>query len=421
MGEVIELAACIGWDWSDKEHQICLREPGRRAVQTRQLKARPEEIHEWAAEMRRRYGGRPVGVCIEMGRGAVISALMNYDHIMLYPVNPKSVSNFREALYPSGKKDDKTDADIQSEFLEKHQERLRVFTPADEQTRLLAMLTEHRKTMRKELDRELNRLRSNLKRYYPQALELTGELDTPMAMELLQQWPSLESLKRSRLQTLESFYRKHGSRSEQLIKARLEVRGTATALTTDAAVIAAGITITKTLASVASTLIQELEQLDRQIEEIYKSHPEHDLIDSFYGAGPVMGPRLAAFMGTDRDRFEGAEDLQLLSGVAPITVQTGGPDGPRSVRRRIKRSKFLHQTVVEFAHHFAKSSEWARAYLEQQKSAGKSYWSAVRSLGFKLLRILYRCWKNRTMYDESHYQEELRRRGSPLARKLANA
>jgi hypothetical protein len=39
---------------------------------------------------------------------------------------------------------------------------------------------------------------------------------------------------------------------------------------------------------------------------------------------------------------------------------------------------------------------------------------AVRALAFKWIRILYRYWKRRTVYDEAVNLKALRRRGSPL-------
>jgi hypothetical protein len=46
---------------------------------------------------------------------------------------------------------------------------------------------------------------------------------------------------------------------------------------------------------------------------------------------------------------------------------------------------------------------------------------AVRALAFKWIRILHRCWQDRTPYDESKYLEALRRKGSPLLKYLAEA
>jgi hypothetical protein len=43
---------------------------------------------------------------------------------------------------------------------------------------------------------------------------------------------------------------------------------------------------------------------------------------------------------------------------------------------------------------------------------------AIRSLAFKWLRIIYRCWKDGKPYDEAIYMQSLRRRGSLLAQVL---
>ena len=139
-----ELAAFVGWDWGDKEHELCLIERGSEVKERSTVESNGESLHEWAAEMRRRFLGRLVGVCLETSRGAVINAFMNYDHIVLYPINPKAASDFRNSLYPSGKKDDPVDAETLLEYLWKHQDRCRELQPADPQTRLLGMLSESR-------------------------------------------------------------------------------------------------------------------------------------------------------------------------------------------------------------------------------------------------------------------------------------
>jgi len=40
--------------------------------------------------------------------------------------------------------------------------------------------------------------------------------------------------------------------------------------------------------------------------------------------------------------------------------------------------------------------------------------AAVRALAFKWIRILYRCWKTRTPYNEARYLRALQERGSPV-------
>ena len=88
---------------------------------------------------------------------------------------------------------------------------------------------------------------------------------------------------------------------------------------------------------------------------------------------------------------------------------------------RYQCPKFLRQTFVEFAAQTINKSAWAGAYYRQQRATGASHQAAVRSLAFKWIRILYRCWESGTPYDESKYLEALRLRGSPLLKQLAEA
>jgi hypothetical protein len=43
----------------------------------------------------------------------------------------------------------------------------------------------------------------------------------------------------------------------------------------------------------------------KRVEELYHSHPDHELFGSLPGAGPELAPRFLAEIGNDRERFEG--------------------------------------------------------------------------------------------------------------------
>lgn len=81
----------------------------------------------------------------------------------------------------------------------------------------------------------------------------------------------------------------------------------------------------------------------------------------------------------------------------------------------------LEFPFVEWAGFSIRYSFWAKAYYEHQKSKGKPHNSIIRSLAFKWIRIVFRCWKTNTPYDESKYLEALKRRGSPLLKFAINS
>ena len=64
-------------------------------------------------------------------------------------------------------------------------------------------------------------------------------------------------------------------------------------------------------------------------------------------------------------------------------------------------------------------SLWARAFYQMHKAAQKSHWVIIRALAYKWIRILFRCWQERTPYDELRYLKSLQKSRSPLLQYLA--
>ena len=158
-------------------------------------------------------------------------------------------------------------------------------------------------------------------------------------------------------------------------------------------------------------MIAVIGRLESELERLFAQHPDHDLFEGLPGAGEALAPRLATAFGSDRDRYESPEDIQKFSGIAPVTEKSGKS---KWVHWRRACPKFVRQTFHEFAAASCQKSLWARAYYEQQRQRGANHHAAVRSLAYKWIRILYRCWKDRVPYDEQVYLKSLQRHRSPL-------
>jgi transposase len=412
-----EFAALLGIDWSDKKHDLCLIDSatGKREAST--LPHSPQQIEEWATNLRARYGGRPLAVCLEQSRGPLIYALLKYDFLTLYPVNPRTLARFREAFSPSRHKDDPADAEYLAELLLHHRERLRAWVPDDERTRSLRLLVEHRRRLVGDRTRLSNRLTSLLKCYFPQVLEWFPDLRTELVCDFLRRWPSLDALRRVRRETLLKFFRTHHSVRRETLERRLTALKAAVPLTTDAAVLCSSAAMAKALAAQMKATLAAIKEFDRQIEELCAAHEDYQLFESLPGAGAVYASRLTAALGSDRGRWQSADELACLAGVAPVLERSGQSCW---VRWRYFCPKFLRQTFVEYAGESIRHSFWARAYYESQRAKGKSHHAAVRSLAFKWVRIIFRCWQTKTVYDEVKYLESLRRKGSSLLTYAAN-
>ena len=413
---VLEFAALVGIDWADQKHDVCLLDLATQEQQLFVLSHTPEAIDDWAAELRERFGGRLVAVCLEQSRGALVYALMKYEHLVLFPLNPSRLKNFRSAVTNSGAKDDPTDAQFLLEYLAHHRQQLTPWRADDALTRQIGLLVEQRRQAVELRKRLANRMRSSLKQYFPQALTWTGdELHSRLSCDFLIKWSTLAAVQKASSQTLRKFFYGHHYRNEAGLKQRLEQIRNACPLTTDSA-LQAGHALTVTLlARQLRELNHSLAEFDLQLARLMTQHPDAAIFTSFPGAGEAMAPRLLAAFGSDRQRLANSAAMQNLSGIAPVTKRSGRSS---VVHRRYACPKFLRQTFHEFAIHSLRQSPWARAYYQLRRAGGQGHHTAVRALAFKWIRILFRCWQDRLPYDESRYLHALQQRSAPLLKYL---
>jgi len=418
MEQLTPFAALIGIDWSDAKHDICLVETATGTQELSVVKHTPESLNEWARALRSRFGGERIAVCLEQSRGSLIYALLKYDFLTLYPINPQMLSRFREAFTPSRAKDDPTDAEYLVELLIHHRERLKAWMPDDERTRTLQLLVEHRRRLVGDQTRISNRLTALLKGYFPHVLQWFPDIRTTLVCDFLLRWSSLDDLHGVRRATLEKFMREHNSLRTETIEKRLEGIRAAVPLTTDKAVINSSVVMVKALASQMKTTLAAIKEFDREIGALCCAHEDFELFSSLPGAGKVYASRLLTAMGSNRERWATASELLCFSGVAPVIERSGKSSW---TRWRYFCPKFTRQAFVEYAGESIRHSEWARAFYVSQKEKGKSHQAAVRALAYKWIRIIFRCWQTRTNYDEARYVECLRRKGSKLVAESMSA
>jgi transposase len=406
-----EFSAYVAIDWADRQHCWRLADGEGMHRDQGQLRHTPEAIDTWVAGLLARFPEAPVAVCLEQSRGGLVYQLGKYSRLVLFPVHPATIASFRQAFYPSGAKGDPGDTALLLELLLQHRQHLRRLEPDTVETRLLGMLIELRRRLVDERTRQSNRLTAWLKMYFPQPLDWIDNIDAPLGCDFLQRWPTLQQLQRAKPETVKRFFREHNSRSETRIQERIEAIRSTVAAVEDTALLEAGAAATASLVALLKALNTSIASLDQHLAEQFSKHPEADLFAGLPGAGPVLLPRLLVAFGTRRERFQSASELAAYSGIAPVTKQSGKS---KSVHFRRACSLFLRQTFHEFAAHSVAKSQWARQFYDQQRGKGKRHHAVVRSLAFKWIRVLFRCWKDHTPYDEARYLEALQRRRAPI-------
>lgn len=406
-------AAFIGLDWAKETHAVCFKTSPDSDPQLSQLTQSPEALEKWAAALKERTAGRPVALCLEIKRGALINALCVHEWIHIYPINPKTSANYRKALYPSGQKDDPKDAELLCDFLAKHMGKLKRWLPESPEIQELRTLCEQRDALVDERTRLSHKLDDALRQYFPQAVEFAGPSHLPASWDFLRKWSSLPDLQKARKATILAFFHAtHVRRGDKLTDTFHERVQAATPLTTAPSVVRPLQLLVVGLCRTLSALQDLIESFGERIKELYQGHPLCTVTDSFPGAGKVLGPRVLLAVAGAPDRFPDAAAWLTTTGIPPVIESSG-----KSLwtHWRWFAPTFTRQSLHEFAAASISHSAWAGAYYHQMtKIKEKSRAMAIRSLAFKWGRILFACVASGKPYREENYLRCLASKGSPL-------
>jgi transposase len=417
MQKPVPFAALVGIDWADKKHDVCLCAAGSTKRERSVVPHTPAALRDWADKLRARFGGAPVAVCIELTQGPIVSALLEHDFFVLFPVQPKTLARYRETFTTSGAKDDPTDAEFALELLLRHPDKLTRLEPESVPMRTLRRLVEARRTLVQDRVRLTNRITAALKAYFPQVLDWFRDKEAAIFADFIERWPTLQLAQRARSETLVAFFRSHNVRYQNAIDRRIAAIREELSLTTDAAAIEPNRLLVEVLLPQLRAACAAIDRLDDEVGKLAPELPDYALFRALPGAGAALAPRLLVAFGERRERFPDAASLQKYAGVAPVTKRSGNKS---SVHWRYRCPTFLRQTFIEWVGQTIPRSFWANAFYQGCRARGMKHQAALRALAFKWIRVLHRCWTDRIHYDESRYLLALQKRQAPLLKVAAS-
>ena len=406
-----DYAVVVGIDWADKKHAYALKVKGSDKIRCGYFIQKASSIGDWVEMLRKLSGGGKVAIATEQAKGGLIFALMKYDFIHLYILNPQNVANYRESFTSSGAKSDPADALLILDFLENRYKKLPAWVPEPEDVRLLQRLTEQRVRLVHDLKRLGNKLTSTLKEYFPEVLEMFPRIYRTIVADFLIAYPTLEDAKRATDEELLSFFRAHNAGNPKMSAKRISLIREAAPLIHDRAVIESNLLFVKSLAHGLKALNTAIAEYDSKIEEIYSRLPDKKLFDSLPSAGEVSAPRLLAAMGTDRSRFKSAVELSCFLGISPVIESSGNQSW---THWRFNCNNIIRQSFVEWTFLSLRTCFWAEELYKKLRAKGKAHSVAIRAIAFKWVRIIFRMWKEKDPYSEARYLKALRKAGSPL-------
>ena len=397
-----------GIDWGDKSHSLAIVDAQGTLVACDNIAHSAAGLDELIAALAKHA---PIaGVAIERNRHLVIDKLLEAT-FAVYPINPKVSKRWRECLHVDPGKSDGTDSIHLADGLRLYQDKLTALHPDDPLTRQLRLLCNDECGFIKDRTATANRLKACLKEYHPEALGWFNDFTKPTAADFVVAFPTPEALRAASDDKLRKFLYSHNIGLSPIWKRRLASRTTAARWPSDPATVAAKSCKAVALAKQLRTLAGILTSYRQEIEALFGQHPDAEVFSSLPGAGVKIAPRMLTHFGSDHTRYSDATGLQALSGTVPITKKSGDGGGPKF---RWACQKGFRNTMFLFAFQSITRSVWARAYYDRARERGKSHPEALRSLGAKWLKIIYRMWVERKPYDERIYTASLIRHQSPL-------
>lgn len=404
----------VGIDWADAKHDFRLTTPDGATI-VGQFKQTPAAITEVVQAWRKVSPGATLVIALEATKGALINALLEFEDIAIYPINPTALAHYRKSHAHGGGKNDSLDAKHLLDYLRERIDDLRPLRRDSPLTRELSALVQDRRRFVEQRVDLANQLTAMLKQYFPAFLDLNPS--KPYAeffVSLLIAFPTLADAQAAGVTKLRNYL--HGLGMKRKADAYAKAIVAAKPLCSDETTIRCLARRTVAIAEQLQTLTKHIKRYDSALKELLPTHPDYAVVASLPGAAMKTQARLIAALGDDRGRYQDAAALQAASGIAPITSQSGRS---KYVNARWAATTFMKQTFHEYASVSIAASRWAKAYYDSQRKLGKSTHMAKRALAYKWQLIIYRCWQTGEPYDEARYIERLKQTGSPIYNLIA--
>jgi transposase len=395
----------VALDWASDHHDLIVLDR-QGAVQVEFRFAHTAEGWAEFSQKMEPFVGSPI--TLETSSGPAVDQLLQRDWA-IYPLAPLAAARYRQRKAPSGTKTDRHDTWAMADALRTDGHAWRPLRPQDEATATLRALCRDEIALIEQRTALVNQLRAALAEYYPVALELFSDWTVPHAWALVLAFPTPGQLQGAGKRRWEKFLHTHRLWRPETVGTRLQLFAQAQALPASPAVIRAKSLLALSIVKLLVTLQAQLDEYRSQITRAFKDHPDHEVFGSLPGAKAMLAPRLLGELGANRQEYPDSDALMCASGVSPVSYQSGQIN---KCRLRRACNKVLRATVHLWANNSRLTCAWAQAYYQAKRDAGMSHASALRCLGKRWLKILWRLWQNKEAYDEATHLARLEKRGS---------
>lgn len=392
-----------GIDWASDKHDVCVLDAAGQIQLAFTIPHTAEGLAELARRLTHLRPPAEMAIAIERPSGLLVDTLVEAGFPVV-PIHPNALKATRPRYAAAPGKSDPGDAYILADVLRTDGHRFRALRAPSDATKALRAAARTRDDLVGTRVQLANQLRSLLDSFWPGAAAIFAEVDSPIALDFLDTYPTPDGAARLGPHRLERFLKRAaycGRRpaAELLARLRAAPRGQAGPLERETKG-----QLVRALVAVLRPLVEQLRQLDGLIAAHLGQHPDGPLLQSFPRTGTVNAAQILAELGEDRLRYATAEQLAAEAGVAPVTHSSGKH---RGVACRFACNKRLRQALTTWADNSRHAHPWAHAVYAAARARGCDHPHAIRILARAWTRVLWRCWQDRSVYNPAKHGRAL--------------
>jgi len=387
-----------GVDWAEAHHDVALVDVDGAVVARSRIDTGASGFNELLALIAEHGGSAEhTAIALETDKNLLVVALAEAG-FTVYPINPRAVARYRERYGQGGGKSDPGDAAVLAHILRTDRYLHRPLPAVSEQARAIKALARQHQEAVWALQQTVNRLRSVLLEFYPQALQAFPNLKHCAAATVLAAVPTPaagQKLTRSRLVAL---LRRAGRGNHPALVEQILADLRTPALRQSARIEDAYGNTVGGLIGIVVAQQQAVDQLQTALGHEFDTHPQAAILRSVPGLGAILAARVLGEIGDDPTRFTDPNGLRAFSGTAPVTIASGRS---RYVKARKVRNKRLADACHWWAFAMLTKSPGAREHYDRRRAAGDHHNAALRNLANKLLGRLWWCLAHNQLWDDN--------------------
>jgi transposase len=401
----------VGIDWASEQHRVCLVDAEGKCAAERDVTHGGAELSEMCTWLLEKTAAEPaeIAVAIETPRGPVVEALLERG-FKVFATNPKQLDRFRDRFSVAGAKDDRRDAHVLAGSLRTDRQAFRYLSLDDPLVIELREWSRIYDELKQEQNRLTNRMRAQLWRYYPQAIELSEDLAAAWFLDLWQHAPTPAKAAQANEKAIARILKTYRIR-------RLDAAEILRILRRPPLVVAPGTTEAatahiRTIAARLRLINQQINEAERRLDELCgaieaaaESAPgqiceQRDvaILRSCPGLGRINIATLLA-EACEPLRRRDYHVLRILSGVAPVTRRSGKTC---IVVRRHACDNRLQKAVYHWSRVAIQHDPISRQRYAELRHRGHSHARALRGVADRLLYVLCTLLERQILFDPDY-------------------